>query len=320
MRQTINHLDGVMGIDVGTYLADTLEAQQYLHLRRFEADLLADLPGEVRPDTVTCLRYLQAEGWNEEAALTKLTATLEWRMTAGVDGFLQHPPPYALSERYQQARVFRRIGCDVLGHPVIFDRVGHLSSSGCLDAFKPEEWWLLYAWELERCLHEMRNLSREYGRPVWQYLYLADAAGLSLGTLSYLSVLNYYDSMASAHYPELVHKVIVINAPSIFVIVWGAVCMFLDAATISKVEVHSDFATERLLELVDPQQLPRELGGECDVSIPAGCLLDELPSLVPEESENSFNTADDASFDHACDLVTADVHSSDEQVKIIESK
>jgi hypothetical protein len=275
---SINHLEGATGFDTIEYLRTYL-GSQFVKLHRFHDAIPEHFEGCVQPDIVTCLRFLQAEKWNESNALARLKATIEWRSTVGADNFLRCPPTGATSQRYHCARICMSVGHDRQGNIVLFDRMGPLFASGSVKAFSIEDWFLLYAWNLERWLQEMKWLSAEFKRPIWKYTFIADAAGAGMNVLSHRKLITYVDNLASAHYPELIEKIVLVNAPRVFVAVWRVICTIIDAETTSKVEIYSDVPTARLLEIVDKDQLPCELGGNNGIFIPPQYAYENLPPI-----------------------------------------
>jgi hypothetical protein len=74
-----------------------------------------------------------------------------------------------------------------------------------------------------------------------------------------------------AHYPNTLERMLVINTPAVFPIVWRILRPMLDPVTASKIEIYDSGSWQsRLLELVDADQLPAEYGGTC--SCPNGCI------------------------------------------------
>lgn len=65
-------------------------------------------------------------------------------------------------------------------------------------------------------------------------------------------------------YPECFEKVLVVNTPTIFPIMWKIVKPFIPPRTADKVKVESNFkkAKEKMLDLVDASVLPTFLGGQ----------------------------------------------------------
>lgn len=62
------------------------------------------------------------------------------------------------------------------------------------------------------------------------------------------------------------HKMLIVNAPAFFAATWRLIKGWLDPRTAAKIEVISSRTAmqKRLLELVDPDQLPWDYGGTAD--------------------------------------------------------
>ena len=66
--------------------------------------------------------------------------------------------------------------------------------------------------------------------------------GLSHFTGQVKNLLSKITSVDQNNYPEMMGKTVIINAPGMFKMVWGMVKRFLDARTLSKIEVCSPSA------------------------------------------------------------------------------
>lgn len=84
---------------------------------------------------------------------------------------------------------------------------------------------------------------------------------LNSRTLHIIKVQAFVDSLC---FPETMHKMLLVNAPSFFSLSWSLIKGWLDARTASKIEVISSRKSweARLLELVDSDQLPSDYGGK----------------------------------------------------------
>jgi hypothetical protein len=109
-------------------------------------------------------------------------------------------------------------------------------------------------------------------RQIDQTFGIMDVKGVGLSHLTgevkrLLSVLTKYDQ---DNYPEMLGRIVIINAPVVFKAVWGLVKPYLNPRTISKIAIcGSDYLPE-LLEYVDADNLPEWLGGRSK-----GTLLDD---------------------------------------------
>jgi len=85
----------------------------------------------------------------------------------------------------------------------------------------------------------------------------------SLFTSKMYHTLQQVNSAADV-FPGMLHSVIIVNAPGFFSFFWSAISRLLDAKTQSLIEIYSspEKGRERLLELIDEKELPRDYGGE----------------------------------------------------------
>ena len=79
------------------------------------------------------------------------------------------------------------------------------------------------------------------------------------------SLLGTASSMATAHYPETVERIFVVGAPYFFPTIWSFITRWFDPATTKKICVLSaSEATEKLMEFIAPEDLPKRFGGTLD--------------------------------------------------------
>lgn len=76
-------------------------------------------------------------------------------------------------------------------------------------------------------------------------------------------------AVSQSYYPEFLGQLTVINAPTIFKLVWKLIGPWLDERTKSKISINSDAALPILSQLVDASLLPKIVGGQCECPIPA---------------------------------------------------
>ena len=72
------------------------------------------------------------------------------------------------------------------------------------------------------------------------------------------------------YYPEVMHRTFIINAGFGFRAAWAIIKPFLDRKTVSKFAILGSSYQKELFKHVDPESVPRELGGECECE--GGCL------------------------------------------------
>lgn len=75
-------------------------------------------------------------------------------------------------------------------------------------------------------------------------------------------ILQQVDAVA-AIFPEMLHSLVIINAPGFFKFAWNVISGFVDAKTRNMIEIYSsqESGKNRLLELIDCDELPSDYGG-----------------------------------------------------------
>ncbi len=78
--------------------------------------------------------------------------------------------------------------------------------------------------------------------------------------------------MGQDYYPEIMGQMFIVNAPMLFTGVWAVVKGFIDEKTRNKIKICGSKYQKELLELVDAENLPDFLGGNCTCAEYGGCM------------------------------------------------
>ncbi|KAJ1674439.1 hypothetical protein EV182_003273, partial [Spiromyces aspiralis] len=121
--------------------------------------------------------------------------------------------------------------------------------------------------------------SSRAGREIDQQVNVFDCSGLSfsmnnLPAISMLQDIQTLLSKSQLYYPERMHKIYIVNAPSVFVTIWHVIKGWINPRVIGKIEIlnSKDFASV-LLKQIPESNLPEFLGGCCRCShMPGGCV------------------------------------------------
>ena len=89
-----------------------------------------------------------------------------------------------------------------------------------------------------------------------------DASDTSYEAFTFLKAMA---SLSSAAFPERIHKVVIVNPPAVFGILWSVFSPMVSARTLARVRICRgvDEARDVLLEDLDLNDIPREYGGKC---------------------------------------------------------
>ena len=107
--------------------------------------------------------------------------------------------------------------------------------------------------------------AREF--PEGRILRVVDMSRLDASDTSYeaFTFLKAMASLSSAAFPERIHKVVIVNPPAVFGILWSVFSPMVSARTLARVRICRgvDEARDVLLEDLDLNDIPREYGGKC---------------------------------------------------------
>jgi len=174
------------------------------------------------------------------------------------------------NERFRFARDAKRYyphgfhGVDKLGRPVYIERIGALSISKILKVTSLHNLFQYYVQEYEHLVDViLPSCSEKAGRPIEQTLTILDMDGLGIGhfTGQSRSIVSQLAHISQHYYPEILGRMLIINCPTIFTIMWNFVKPLLDEKTVSKISVFGSKWRDVLSDLVDSDQLPTFLGG-----------------------------------------------------------
>lgn len=103
-----------------------------------------------------------------------------------------------------------------------------------------------------------------------------------VGLMSFYRVKDFVQKAASIgqdRYPETMGKFYVVNAPWGFSTIWSIISGFLDPVTVAKIKILGSGYKDELIKQVDPENLPKDLGGNCQCQ--GGCSLSDAGPWNP---------------------------------------
>ncbi len=121
------------------------------------------------------------------------------------------------------------------------------------------------------------------GETIFSSTTIIDLSSLTLGSLiSLRSHLQEASKLATANYPETLHRIAVVNAPSFFPIIWGWIKGWFDEVTRDKIYILAK-DMDKLKEVVHEEDLPKAYGGALEWSFHDEPLLDNsIRAVMPE--------------------------------------
>lgn len=237
-------------------------------------------------DEVTLLRFLRARRFDVEKAIEQFTATDSWRKEIGLEHLFRtcSADELAQSRRHYPRFLGRR---DKHGRPIFVLRPGSLDSERQKEMFSipskrqferiailtelMNRLWLPMASFLLAKEHPVEEESKkdinDNPRIISEVTSIVDLGGASLGMmwtlrnhLKQASVLN------SAHYPETLGTLALVNVPAFFTTIWGWIQKWFDEGTRNKMFIvdANQLKQGKLHEIIHPFDLPKVYGGELE--------------------------------------------------------
>ena len=245
----------------------------------FRSELIAS--GDMRlshDNKPTAFRFCQARGWAVDKALTMYRAHLSFRQQYGIDAVDGKPPRiyHDIDELVQgKAAVKSAYPCihhsvDRYGRPVWIDRPGMIDVDALCVVQPQAELIRAFVFETEVTLDfRLPAASLAAGKYIGKVMAIVDLAGFRMGNfLAVRSEQKLIAAVAQDNYPEMVQRIVVINAPLAFTVVWRFISPLLDKRVREKIVVCGKDYLPTLLELMRHEDIPSFLGGgdeTCDL-------------------------------------------------------
>ncbi|KAJ9451562.1 Random slug protein 5 [Diplonema papillatum] len=176
-------------------------------------------------DDECLLRYLRARKFKVKKAKEMLIASMNWRVS--------HRPHLVTgcSVRHISAHMSNYInGRDKHGRPVVYMRFAR-DPPNC----SPDEKLKFLTFTLEEAIRHTK-LPEVEGHGVEKMVYIIDLDGFSLNAPGAdMGVARKWIDMLQNHYPERLHRAILVRYPSIFSFFWSLLSPFIDKQTTEKV-------------------------------------------------------------------------------------
>lgn len=223
--------------------------------------------------TAYMLRFLRAtmkhkkdrRVFQVDDALERLKQVMEWKTKYGISHDMEEPEGW---EEFNQVYPYYDWLDTKAKVPVGIERFGVFHSHSVRNRYSETQWNQLCGYRMENVMRAIDEMSEQVGEEVPGYNVFADLRGASLwGIMRRFKFVKMLNDVGAKNYPELLNKIIIVNAPRFVNDLLRAAKAFVDPDTMRKFESHRGIAAD-IREKYDVRFLPQEYNGDKDVSIP----------------------------------------------------
>lgn len=240
-------------------------------------------PGYDRFDDATLLRFLRARKFDLERAKLMWSDNETWRKSFGTDAISRefaYPEAREVDKYYPQ--YYHKTDKD--GRPVYIEQLGKLDITKLYAITTQERQLQHLVSEYEKFIgSRLPACSQAQGHLVETSCTIMDLNGAGIST--FYKVKDYVSAASNIgqnHYPEVMGKFYIINAPYLFSTVWGFIKPWLDEVTVSKISILGKGYKQELTKQIPEANLPKELGGTCNC--PGGCSMSDAGPWNPQSA------------------------------------
>jgi len=229
-------------------------------------------------DDETLLRFLRARKYDLKQAMKMLYECQQWRGKVegvGIDQLYKEIDPFDFPERQSVFECwpmwFHKI--DKKGRPINIHQLGNLDLPKLYKVCNPERHWQSVLVNCESLTREiLPSASRSAGRHIGSVFVIVDLKGFGLSQFWQMKTLARRSFQVSQdYYPETMGQLAIVNAPQSFTAIWNVIKPWLSKETIEKVDILGSDYKEVLLDLIEAENLPSSLGGNCTCDEAGGC-------------------------------------------------
>lgn len=229
---------------------------------------LNELSGCILDESLLLLRYLRANNFDTKKAKKHVLKVIEWRKSQKVDDILKQRPEQILG--CNMADLLENFphwhcGYDKTGRPLLVKQQGsfEMKAVKALCGGDLDRVFRYHIWEQELISRVCYEQSLRTRTIIETITVVLDVKGMTLNSLSsdFRKIMSAMIKMDQDMYPETLGRILIVNAPSAFPMIWAIMKPWFDPITAAKVKILGSDYQAKLHEHVGVENVPTNYAG-----------------------------------------------------------
>ena len=269
----------VQDVDEGNESWKRAQVEHFLHFVAEQGVVISDSDKpRAEPLESFAFRFLYSCEYDKEFALDTMKRHIAWRKNISANQTLLRSPadilgcdPVEVAQRFP----FVEAGTDLQGRPIIYYFASGIDAKGIVQRASSQSFASYQMWLRETSIEQACYRLEEKGvqRLPPYYLAVMDLKGIRLGQAnsSFYSVVKLLVELDDWQYPARVDKILLVNAPFFFNIIWKAIRRLAYHTVDKKVEICGTSKADiskMLTRYIEKSQIPKNYGGYAEVMNP----------------------------------------------------
>eukprot|EP01038_Epipyxis_sp_PR26KG_P010133 gene10133-13631_t len=216
-----------------------------------------------------CLRFLRARSYNLNKAKEMVLKWDHWWKTPlpGTSSLFPKDLSVLTDEKehiFREMLPHSNLGEDREGRPLYWEKTGLISSrfSKIKKLLSEDEIVIRHIRQQEKTMDRLRFNSIKYNKLIDKQIIIFDLKNVSF-SIDTMAMRIFRKTLVidESCYPERLHRLYMINAPSFFAAIWSVIKPWLHPVTVDKIQIIGSDYLPKLLECIEIDQIPVEYGG-----------------------------------------------------------
>eukprot|EP00428_Durinskia_dybowskii_P077443 CAMPEP_0170354994 /NCGR_PEP_ID=MMETSP0117_2-20130122/409_1 /TAXON_ID=400756 /ORGANISM="Durinskia baltica, Strain CSIRO CS-38" /LENGTH=508 /DNA_ID=CAMNT_0010609009 /DNA_START=73 /DNA_END=1595 /DNA_ORIENTATION=+ len=258
----------------GRYLRNLTEPNRAV-LNGIKAWVVADginlneLCGSILDESLLLLRYLRANNFNDKKTKKHILKVIEWRKAQKVDELVKMTPESILGCKVSdlvEHFPHWHYGYDKTGRPLLIKQQGEFEFKAikALCGGNFEKVLKYHIWEQELISRVCYEQSLRTHKIIETIAVVLDVKGMTFSSLTsdFRALMSEMIKMDQEMYPETLGRIMIVNAPNVFPMIWGVMKPWFDPITAAKVKILGTDYQVKLHDAVGGENLPSTYKGD----------------------------------------------------------